>query len=89
MIKTRTDSALKIWSKDVINKFETLPEEQEKFVIIQIEHAYDSMFVVEIIRKSRLHDDAIGVVYPPADMNIYPALYSAQRLCDIHPTMYE
>ncbi len=96
MIRTRTDSALKIWSKDGINRFEKLPEEQEEFVIIQIEYAYDNLFMVEIIRKSDLHDPAIAVAYPPADMNIYPVRYgdknevkhSTETLADVYPTLY-
>lgn len=53
MLKTRCDSSIKIWTREVVNKFEDLPESQKEFEVIQIQYAYDDKFIVEIIRPER------------------------------------
>ena len=52
MVKTSfVKSTIEIWRKDYINDLWRRTDEDKDAEIVQIEHAYDDLFMVEIVRK--------------------------------------
>ena len=53
MIKSRKDSTIEIWSCKYINEVDKRYEEDEEAIIIQIEHAINNDYIVEILRPDK------------------------------------
>jgi hypothetical protein len=52
MVKTSfVKSTIEIWRKDYVNDLWRRTDEDKDAEIVQIEHAYDDLFMVEIVRK--------------------------------------
>lgn len=52
MVKTSfVKSTIEIWRKDYINDLWRRTDKDKDAEIVQIEHAYDDLFMVEIVRK--------------------------------------
>jgi hypothetical protein len=51
MLKSKINSVIEIWNEDEVNKDIIFMSEEDRYAkIIQIEHAYDNKYIVEIIK---------------------------------------
>ena len=53
MKKIHKDSIIEVWSCKYINEVDKRHEEDEKAIIIQIEHAVNNDYIVEILRPDK------------------------------------
>lgn len=53
MTKIHKDSTIEIWSCKYINEVNKRHEEDEEAIIIQIEHAINNDYIVEILRPDK------------------------------------